>query len=119
MEMASAIILGIIQGITEWLPVSSSAHLALANHFLGLGSSAEFMIALNLGTLIALIAYMRNEILNILQGAMKMEKKTLHLIYLIILAGIPTALIGFSGKTFFSEFFNEIFIFFYSSYNFY
>ena len=108
MEMASAIILGIIQGITEWLPVSSSAHLALANHFLGMGASVEFQVALNLGTLISLIAYMRNEIWRIMQGALKMEKKTLYLIYLIILAGIPTAIIGFAGKTFFEGMFSDV-----------
>lgn len=108
MEMASAIILGIIQGITEWLPVSSSAHLALANHFLGLGASVEFQVALNLGTLISLIVYMRNEIWQICKGVLSCEKKSMRLLYLIILAGIPTAIIGFAGKAFFEGMFSDV-----------
>ena len=55
MSVLKAIILGIVQGITEFLPISSSGHLSLFQHFLGVGGEGSllFSVLLHLGTLIA------------------------------------------------------------------
>ena len=68
--MFQTYILGIVQGLCEFLPVSSSGHLALFQHFFGLNSDGEDMVAFNLllhfATMIALIIFFRREILKVL-----------------------------------------------------
>ncbi len=62
MNLIEAIILGIIQGATEFLPVSSSGHMALAHYFLGAQESdLAFDVALHLGTLVAILIYFRDD----------------------------------------------------------
>ena len=55
MEYIKAIILGLVQGFTEFLPVSSSGHLVLFGHFLGFEQELSFEIFVHLGTLIAVL----------------------------------------------------------------
>ena len=89
METPRVILLGVIQGLTEFIPVSSTAHLFLVRDFLNwpdLGLS--FDMALHLGTLLALIAYMWRDWYKIL-----VERRDLLL--LIIIATIPGAIAGF------------------------
>jgi undecaprenyl-diphosphatase len=66
LSLAAAIFLGIVQGLTEFLPVSSSAHLILARAFFGwempAGFALAFDVALHLGTLAAIVAFFRAEI---------------------------------------------------------
>ena len=54
MDILQAILIGIVQGLTEFLPVSSSAHLVFAQKLLGVESSLAFDVFLHLGTLISL-----------------------------------------------------------------
>ena len=65
-SLAAAILLGIVQGLTEFLPVSSSAHLILARAFFGWDVPADFGlafdVALHIGTLAAILAFFRREI---------------------------------------------------------
>mgnify|MGYP003306973172 FL=1 len=66
MTVLQAIVLGAIQGITEFLPISSSAHLVLVPHWLGWSFDSQIQftvdILLHLGTLVAVIAYFRQDI---------------------------------------------------------
>ena len=66
MSIAAAVLLGIVQGLTEFLPVSSSAHLILARAFFGWEMPADFGlafdVALHVGTLAAIVVYFRREI---------------------------------------------------------
>lgn len=61
MTFLNAIFLGILQGLTEFIPVSSSGHLVLAQHFLGVGESQDilFELFMHLGTLVAVLIYFR------------------------------------------------------------
>jgi len=61
MSFLYAILLGVLQGLTEFIPVSSSGHLVLAQHFLGLGESSDilFELFMHLGTLAAVLIYFR------------------------------------------------------------
>ena len=73
MPILHAIILGIIQGLTEFLPISSSGHLAIIPQILGwndLSATAEktFDIALHAGTLVGAIVYLRKDIIEIIKS---------------------------------------------------
>ena len=60
LELLEAVLLGIVQGLTEFLPVSSSGHLLLAQYFLGVDQARfglPFDVALHLGTLVAVVAF--------------------------------------------------------------
>lgn len=73
MTALHACILGIIQGICEFFPISSSAHIKIAKHLLGIpmGESVLFDLSCHMGTLTALIIAMRSEIHNALQEALR------------------------------------------------
>lgn len=109
MDLIQTIILGLIQGLTEWLPISSTGHLQLTEHFLNLNVPILFDVLLHGGTLIVTLFFFRKDIKNILAALAKRDFKTENgkLIPLIIVGTIPTALIGvFFGNTieaFFSD----------------
>ena len=76
MTIFQALILGIIQGFTELLPISSSAHLALTPWLLGWPDSGlAFDVALHLGTLIAIVAYFHEEWRRLILAALSLVKK--------------------------------------------
>ena len=95
-QIWNTIILGIIQGVAEWLPISSTGHLRLVEHFLGLHLPILFDVALHIGTLIVIFVFFRRDIKNILSALVHLDFKSEsgHLIPLILVGTIPTALIG-------------------------
>ena len=117
----TGILLGLLQGLTEFLPVSSSGHLVLVQHLLHFkGQSLLFDVWLHFGTLLAILAILYRPVLRLLNGAWQWaEKAPLHpfrlmnrpegqdtyLLFLVILATIPTALIGFLFKDTFERLF--------------
>jgi undecaprenyl-diphosphatase len=85
-----AVVLGVVQGLTEFLPVSSSGHLILVPHLFGWADQGlAFDAALHLGTLAALLAYFRAELIGLLTGTLSRR-----LIVLLALATIPGAVAG-------------------------
>lgn len=101
MNMFYAILLGLLQGATEFLPISSSGHLVLAEYFLGLEEvGLSFDVALHLGTLLAILAYFRRDFL--LMGRSLLFAKNLDeegvfyrkLAVYIVLATIPGVMAG-------------------------
>ena len=76
MNFAAAVLLGIVQGLTEFLPVSSSAHLILARAFFGWEVPADFGlafdVALHVGTLAAIVAFFYKEIAAMVAAVPKM-----------------------------------------------
>lgn len=99
METIDAILLGVIQGLTEFLPVSSSGHLELGKAILGDKSLPEesllFTVVLHFATALSTIVVFRHDILSILKGLLKFEKneETLFCIKIII-SMIPAILVG-------------------------
>lgn len=95
-QLVKTIILGVIQGVTEWLPISSTGHLKLAEQFLDLKAPILFDVILHIGTLAVIFAFFRKDIKNILSALISLDFKTENgkLIPLIIAGTIPTALIG-------------------------
>ena len=99
MEIINAIILGIIQGLTEFLPVSSSGHLEIAKAILGenkVGEESLLMtVVLHFATALSTIIIFRKDILEILNGLLQLKKNYSFWFSLkIVLSMIPAALVG-------------------------
>lgn len=95
------ILLGIIQGLTEFLPVSSSGHLTLFQYFSkDFKDDLSINIAVHMGTLLTVLIYYRHDLTRIITGIFKREPDSLRMAGEILLASVPTALIGLSMKKF-------------------
>ena len=116
-DAIQALILGIVQGLTEWLPISSSGHLALVQLAMNLQVPIFFDIVLHLGTLAAVIGVYRHDLLSILKSVKSIHRKNnfknevelksikwgRRYLLLIILGMIPTALMGIGFRSIFEE----------------
>jgi len=114
LDILSAIILGAVQGLSEFLPISSSGHLALIPHLLGVETGLAFDTVLHIGTLIAIFTFFWKDIINLIKGfilsiidlseAIDKFKEGLNTIpekrfaWLIIIGTIPTGIIGILFK---------------------
>jgi undecaprenyl-diphosphatase len=114
LNILESIILGVIQGITEFLPISSTGHLTLAGKLMGLISESHpeawtsFIAVIQLGTLASILVYFREDIKNIVTTFTKeslverksYRKQSLHsrLGWLIILGTIPVVVVGLLFK---------------------
>jgi len=109
MDLIIAFLLGILQGITEWLPISSSGHLALVQNTFGLDVPVVFDIFIHMGTLVAVCIVYKKDLIAMLKALLqlKFKSKEFNLFLLIILAIIPTAIIGFAFKDFFESMFSN------------
>lgn len=113
MSTLHATLLGLIQGLTEFLPVSSSGHLAIAQHFLpGFEQPGLlFDVLLHAATTLAVIIYFRHDIIKLLTCYFRHDAEAQtdrHVLHMLILGSIPTAIIGFSGKDFFEGLFENM-----------
>lgn len=102
MTYLDALLLGIIQGLTEFLPVSSSGHLVLGETLLGVRPpGVSFEVALHVGTLLAVLVYFRRRLWAMVQSLfrtdMVLERR---LIWYLIVGSVPAALVGLSLKKF-------------------
>ena len=111
-ELIQAVILGIVQGLTEFLPVSSSGHLLLGQYFLGLDQQRfglPFDVALHLGTLVAVVLFFWRDLLrmayafsrSLMPGGRNLAEQDQRLAYLVLASTFPAALIGFFLEDFF------------------
>ncbi len=96
MDPIHAIILGFIQGISEWLPISSTGHLRIAEKFFGLSLPLSFDFSLHLGTLIVVLLFFRKDLKMSLMALMRKDFESENgKIFPLVLVGItPTAIIG-------------------------
>lgn len=95
MSVIEAIVLGIVQGLTEFLPVSSSGHLLILQRWLGVeGTGLTFDVALHLGTLFALLLYFWNDLTQLIRASSKPSKER-RLLLLLGLATVPAAILGY------------------------
>ncbi|MEK6951962.1 MAG: undecaprenyl-diphosphate phosphatase [Nanoarchaeota archaeon] len=105
MRIIEAIILGIVQGITEWLPISSSGHLVLLQNLLKIEQPVIFDLILHLGSLLVVLIVFREDIKKLIIGVFRKDFK---LLLKIIIATIPIALVGFLLKDFIERIFNDL-----------
>jgi undecaprenyl-diphosphatase len=102
MTIIQSAILGLIQGLTEFLPISSSGHLVLFQRLFNIKESVlTFDVLVHLGTLAAVIVVYREDIISLLKNPFQ------RLSLLIIIATIPTGLMGLTFKDFFERLFQS------------
>lgn len=111
-ELLQAIFLGMVQGLTEFLPVSSSGHLLLAQYFLGFDQKTfglSFDAALHLGTLAAVVWFFRRDLARLAVAFARsiprpdFSQPEQRLSYLILVSTVPGALLGFFFEGFFQS----------------
>ncbi|OEC88752.1 MULTISPECIES: undecaprenyl-diphosphatase UppP [Methanobacterium] len=124
MDIIQALILGIVQGLTEFLPVSSSAHLVFVPYIIGTTSSLAYDTLLHIGTLVAVVAYFWNDIINMLKSFFSslldifrgqfrkglQEDQFKKLAWFVIIGTIPAGLAGVLFKSTFESLFNNVII---------
>lgn len=117
MTWFDSLILGIIQGITEFIPISSSGHLVLMEKFLGLNVSAlkSFDVTVHVGTLFAILIYFWADVWGMLKslgmffcGKAKKDDPYGRLILFIIIGTIPSVILGFFGESYLDNLFRNV-----------
>jgi undecaprenyl-diphosphatase len=119
-ELYKAVILGIIQGLAEFLPISSSGHLVIFQHYFGIQSiDLFFNVSLHMGTLLAVIFIFKKDIFLMIKSMKTLfssiiyrkanmqellQNDDLKLAWLIIIGSVPTAIIGLILKKYFLHF---------------
>ena len=102
MNIITVIILGIIQGVTEFLPVSSSGHVLIFSRILNDPSSFEFDVLVSFGTLFAVLWYYRRRFYEILTDVLK--QRDFNLTFKLIVATIPAVICGYFLEDFISKY---------------
>lgn len=111
MTYSDAVILGVVQGITEFLPISSDGHLVLAQALLDVEEPGiAFEVLVHVGTLLSVLLFFRRRLLLLAQSlwkpSMKRERQT---ILLLVIATIPLAVAGVLFESFYESFFSPYF----------
>lgn len=111
LELIEAVILGVVQGLTEFLPVSSSGHLLLAQYFLGMDQERfglPFDAAIHTGTVLAVVWFFRRDLLAMARAFLRslprpdFSDSEVRIAYLVLVGTVPAALIGFFFEDFFA-----------------
>ena len=119
MTVIQAIILGIVQGLSEFLPISSSGHIVLANYHLGFDANMSLLvsIATNTGTLFAALVALRKDVWKAITGffaglasAQGREQEGWHIALKVIVGSIPTVIIGLALEPYFENLNQPLFV---------
>jgi undecaprenyl-diphosphatase len=100
MEMLKAILFGIVEGITEWLPISSTGHMILLDEFVKLNVSAEFLdlflVVIQLGAILAVVVLYFKQLVPLRRyhGMIRIDRKKCSMWLKIIVASIPAGVVG-------------------------
>ena len=112
LELIQAIILGVVQGLTEFLPVSSSGHLLLGQYFLGMDQDRfglTFDAAIHTGTVLAVVSFFWRDLLRMAAAFVRSLRspsfadRDQRMAYLILVACIPAGVVGLMFQNFFEE----------------
>lgn len=110
MNLLEAVFLGVVQALTEWLPISSSGHLVLIQQLLGLSPPLIFDAMLHLGTLIVVILIFARDILRILRCFVRLDFRSEYgrLGLFLIVGSIPAGVLGLGFRGFFESLFYSL-----------
>lgn len=97
MDLVTPVVLGIVEGLTEFLPVSSTGHLILATKLLGYDAARweVFNIVIQLGAILAVVVLYRRTFLDVLSGLLRRDARSIRFARNILVAFLPAAVIGF------------------------
>ncbi|HPO27185.1 MAG TPA: undecaprenyl-diphosphate phosphatase [Petrotogaceae bacterium] len=102
------IILGIVQGFAEFLPISSSGHLVVFSNILNAGQNVSFFAVLHLATFLAVLLFVFSDVVYLLKGLFTLDKRVLPLIGKLLLSTIPAVLTAFFLNDFINEAFSSV-----------
>lgn len=109
LEILKAILFGLVEGITEWLPISSTGHMILLDEFVKLNVSEEFLemflVVVQLGAILAVVLLFWNQLFPFQFHSPYIKKDIFSMWFKIIIACIPAAMVGL----FFDDYFNALF----------
>ncbi|MGC8936152.1 MAG: undecaprenyl-diphosphate phosphatase [Candidatus Methanomethylicaceae archaeon] len=110
MDLFEVALLAVVQGFTEWLPISSSGHLVLLQTLLHVDTSLGLYAVLHLGTLLAVIVYFRSDLLSIFRAFIRAEtgSRDFKMGLLVISGTIPTVLLALLFRDFFESLFSSL-----------
>ena len=106
MDLASALILGLIEGITEFLPVSSTGHMILASALMNLDGSglATFEISIQLGAILAVVVLYWPRFRGLLDPSARQKFSGLYGLWLLFLTCLPAGMLGLAAHSYIKEF---------------
>lgn len=107
-ELIKVAILGVVEGITEWLPISSTGHMLLVDEFLKLNMTAEFkdmfFVVIQLGAIIAVVVLFWNKMFPFkLEGGVRINWEIMELWFKVVVACVPLGIVGIFFDDFISE----------------
>ena len=107
MNIFNSILLGVIQGLTEFLPISSSGHLVIGNYLLDIkNNNILFEVMVHLGTLLAIIYYYKLELIKISKECINKDKQAINYVILILVATLPAVFVGLFFNSEVKSFYN-------------
>ncbi|MGM0438257.1 MAG: undecaprenyl-diphosphatase UppP [Bacillota bacterium] len=104
MDFLNVVILGIVQGVTEFLPISSSGHLVIFQHFMEVKEGLTLNVFLHFGTLLAVVLVFWEDI----WAMITLKKKYRKLTYYVIIGSIPAGVIGILFEDLFERLFSTV-----------
>lgn len=112
LDIIKAIILGIIQGITEWLPISSTGHMILFNEFTSMNITEEFkslfFVVIQLGSIMAVVVLFWDKLIPFLSSKGKKERfETYNMWFKVAVASIPAVVVGYFFDRYVDGFYNH------------
>jgi undecaprenyl-diphosphatase len=103
MDVLKALVLGVVEGLTEFLPVSSTGHLLLVGHFLGFESTGHtFEVLIQLGAILAILSVYAHKLIAIAKG-LPNDPNARRFVLCVLVAFLPAALIGAFAHSFIKE----------------
>ena len=112
MHWFDAFILGLVQGLTEFLPVSSSGHLVLAQALLGttLGQGILFEVAVHVATLFAILIFYRRRVSRLVYGTLTRERNSLEYVGKLVVGTLPAVVVALLFRGWIEEQFNSLLV---------
>jgi undecaprenyl-diphosphatase len=109
-SLIETVILGIIQGLTEWLPISSSGHLAIASKFFGYEPSVFYYVLLHIGTLFVVLAFLRRDLWNVLRALVRRDFRSEEgrLAVFVAVGSIHIIIVGLVVELYFDTIFSSL-----------
>jgi undecaprenyl-diphosphatase len=109
MNYVQAVFLAIVQGLTEFLPVSSSGHLVILQKLLDFSQPPViFDILVHVGTLGAILFYFKKQLISILKGIFKKKDAELKIFYFVLIGSLPAGVIGFFLQHYIEQIFDSL-----------